>query len=142
MCKRRVLAGDEELGNTDSDTDDDTTPLVNPNNQNRNNGGGTFGNDAEASVLSTSDRLRNLRQISSLVRLARRFEAYAENHSINGEVTIEVSTSSSDSSDSTTSSNTTTSSDTFQPCVDEAVHVHTRPEHSDGDTETANDVVI
>ncbi|KAI4464284.1 ring finger and protease associated domain-containing [Holotrichia oblita] len=140
VCKRRVLAGDEEQGTSDSDTDDDTTPLVNPTNQNRNNGGGTFDNDAEASVLSTSARLRNLREIGRLFQFARHHAVFGDNHSINGENSIEVSTSSTDSSDTTTT--TTTTSDTFQPCVDEEVHVHTRPENAEGNADSSNDVII
>lgn len=138
------MAADEEHANYDTDTDDDTTPLVNPTNQNQNNGGGTFADDQEASSLSTAARLRNLREVARSFLLTRHPTfATADNHSINGETSIEVSTSSSDTYDTVTSTTTTTTAEgnnRDQPCSDDEVHVHTRPEEGSGDR--SNDVII
>ena len=98
VCKRRVFAHDESPDNTDTDTDDDTAPLVNSNNRNVIQGG-TFVEQSENPFRRSA---RSVSQQSDTMN----FVTASNHHSINGDRSISNDyTSDASSSDSGTSDN-------------------------------------
>ncbi|XP_022900842.1 E3 ubiquitin-protein ligase Godzilla [Onthophagus taurus] len=122
ICKRKVFAQNEEPCSSDSDTDDDTTPLINAStNQNQSTtGGGTF------TVTNEMERARLLLRARILQQMAeeQNFFMFPNSTIINGD-------SSSDSSDAVSHASRT-----------DDVYVDTRSQNTSNGNNSDHDVVI